>query len=166
MLLLRWYWWRINAWSEISAMISAFVVSVALQTVWHLDNGQPRDFAWLMLITVGVTTVVWIAVTMLTAPEPNDVLVSFYRRTRPSLAGWRHIAAAAPDVKPSTDGWHNLLDWIAGCVLIYTFLFGIGKIVLEEYAMGAGFLLVAAIARRGDLLRPLAPRLELGGGLR
>jgi hypothetical protein len=127
-------------------MISAFVVSVALQTVWHFDNGRPRDFAWLMLITVGVTTVVWLAVTFLTAPEPKDVLVKFYRPTRPSLAGWRGIAALAPDVRPSTDGWHNLLDWIAGCVLIYGTLFGIGDLVLKDYMAGAGFLALAAVA--------------------
>ncbi len=52
-LLLRWYWWRINAWSEVSAMLSAFLVSLTLQTVWHFDTDKPTDFAWLMIITVG-----------------------------------------------------------------------------------------------------------------
>src|SRR5438105_7542881 len=55
-LLLRWYWWRINAWSEVSAMISAFLVSVTLQLRFGLDTDQPRDFAWVMIITVGITT--------------------------------------------------------------------------------------------------------------
>src|ERR1700760_527373 len=62
-LLLRWYWWRINAWSEVSAMLTAFVVSISLQWGWHLDTDKPEDFAWLMIITVAVTTVVWLAVT-------------------------------------------------------------------------------------------------------
>jgi len=144
--LLRWYWWRINAWSEISSMIAAIVVSVSLQTVWHLDNGQPRQFAWLMIITVAVTTVVWLVVTLLTRPEPKEVLVEFYRRTRPSLAGWRPVARLAPDVRPSGDGWSNALDWVAGLVLIYGFLFGVGKLVLMEYAAGAGLLALGAAA--------------------
>jgi Na+/proline symporter len=139
-LLLRWYWWRINAWSEISSMIAALVVSISLQTIWHLDNGQPREFAWLMIITVSVTTVVWVAVTFLTGPEPTETLIAFYRRTRPSLAGWRPIAKLAPDVRPSQDGWHNLADWVAGLVLIYGFLFGVGKLVLMDYASGAALL--------------------------
>ena len=62
-LLLRWYWWRINAWSEVSAMISAFVVSVAMQTIFGFDSARPVDEAWIMMITVAITTVVWLAVT-------------------------------------------------------------------------------------------------------
>src|ERR1019366_4290762 len=84
-LLLRWYWWRINAWSEVSAMISAFVVSLALQLGFRMNTDQPRDFAWVMIITVSVTTMVWLAATFLTPPEPREGLVAFYRRTRPSL---------------------------------------------------------------------------------
>ena len=102
-LLLRWYWWRINAWSEVSAMIAAFVTSITLQGVLHMDSDDPRSFAWIMIITVSITTVVWLAVTFLTPAEPREVLVAFYRRTRPSLAGWRPIAALAPEVKPVSD---------------------------------------------------------------
>jgi solute:Na+ symporter, SSS family len=82
-LLLRWYWWRINAWSEVSAMLSAFVVSLALQWGWHFDTDKPEDFAWLMIITVSITTAVWLGVTLATAPESETTLLAFYRRTRP-----------------------------------------------------------------------------------
>lgn len=140
-LLLRWFWWRVNAWSEVSSMIAAFVVSVALQTAGGLDTDRPRDFAWVILITVSITTLVWLAVTFLTRPESQDTLVAFYRRTRPSLAGWRPIAALAPDVEPSRDGWRNLMDWICGATLIYGWLFGIGKLLLGEPLLGA--LLIA-----------------------
>jgi solute:Na+ symporter, SSS family len=145
-LLLRWYWWRINAWSEVSAMVAAFVVSLALQTVGGLDSDRPADFAWIMLITVALTTVVWLAVTFLTAPESPETLVAFYRRTRPSRAGWGPVAARAPDVRPSTDGLANLLDWGAGCVLIYGILFGVGKLLLLEPVPGTLLLGVAAVA--------------------
>src|SRR5436189_6338064 len=80
-LLLRWYWWRINAWSEVSAMIAAFAVSLTLQAGFQMDSDDPRSFAWIMIITVSITTVVWLAVTLLTPPEPTGVLTAFYRKT-------------------------------------------------------------------------------------
>src|SRR5499427_9304556 len=78
-LILRWYWWRINAWSEVSAMASAFVVSVLMQTVFGLDSDDPVGFAKIMLWTVGITTAVWLICTFATAPEPEEKLVAFYR---------------------------------------------------------------------------------------
>ncbi len=157
-LLLRWYWWRINAWSEVSAMLSAFVVSVLLQTAGGLDSNKPLDFAWIMILTVAVTTGVWLAVTFLTAPESRDTLVAFYRRTRPSRAGWAPIAVLAPDVQVSASGLANLVDWIAGCVLIYGVLFGVGKLLLHETGPGllllalglaGGFVIYRDLTRRG-----------------
>ena len=139
-LILRWYWWRINAWSEVSAMATAFVVSLTLQLVFGLSSADPYGFAYIMLITVGITTVVWLAVTFLTAPEPMDKLLSFYRLVRPAPALWKPVARMAPDVPPSQDLAYNLLDWLAGCVLIYGALFGIGKIILKDYGLGFLFL--------------------------
>ena len=144
-LLLRWYWWRINAYSEISAMISAFAVSLTLQLGLGFKSDQPVDFAYIMLITVGITTAVWLAATYLTAPEPQEVLVAFYRRTRPSTLGWSRIAALAPDVKASRDGLANLLDWFCGCILIYGTLFGVGKLLLHETVPGV-VMLAAGLA--------------------
>ena len=97
-LILRWYWWRINAWSEVSAMASAFVVSVLMQTVFGLDSDDPVGFAKIMLATVGITTVVWLICTFATAPEPTDKLLAFYRRVRPAAALWQPIAKLAPEV--------------------------------------------------------------------
>ncbi len=157
-LLLRWYWWRINAWSEVSAMVTAFVVSLFLQLAFGLDNNQPIDFAHIMLITVAVTTVVWLAVTFLTKPEPNETLVAFYRRTRPSRAGWAPVAAQAPDVRASSGGLSNLLDWVAGLVLVYGVLFGVGKMLLHDTLPGllllalaalGGFVIYRDLSRRG-----------------
>ncbi len=155
-LLLRWYWWRINAWSEVSAMISAFIVSASLQTVWKLDTDKPVEFAWIMIITVAITTVVWLATTFLTKPEPENVLVAFYARTRPSVFGWGPIARLKPEVKPARDGLSNLLDWISGCVLIYGILFGTGKLLLHETGIGVALIaagLVGAAVIYWDLSR-------------
>ena len=143
-LLLRWYWWRINAWSEISAMAAAFVTSLSLQIFGGLDSDKPVDFAWIMIITVSVTTVVWLAITFLTKPESEATLVSFYRRSRPGAAGWGPIARLAPEVKDSRVGIYNAMDWIAGCILIYGILFGVGKLLLGEWIEGVS-LLVAGL---------------------
>jgi hypothetical protein len=104
------------------------------------DGDKPIDVAWIMIITVSVTTATWLAVTMLTKPESNETLVAFYRRTRPSVLGWKAIARLAPDVKASEDGWYNLLDWVFGCAMIYCLLFGFGKILLGELPAGIGMV--------------------------
>jgi Na+/proline symporter len=135
-LLLRWYWWRINAWSEVSAMVTAFVTSVGLQLGAGLDSDNPVDFARIMIITVAVTTVVWLSVTFLTKPEPEAALVKFYVRARPGITGWRPIARFAPEVRASNNGWYSALDWVSGCVLIYGVLFGTGKLLLGEWTAG------------------------------
>jgi len=144
--LLRWYWWRINAWSEISAMIASFVVSIYLQTAGGYDSDNPRDFAYLMLITVSFSTVTWLIVTFLTRPEPEERLIAFFRRVRPNARFWRPIAARAPEVKADADGMLNLLDWALGCVFIFLSLFGIGKLVLLDFGIGLLYLAGAAVA--------------------
>ena len=143
--LLRWFWWRINAWSEVSAMIAAFVTSLTAQYAFGLSEADPREFAYIVLITVGVTTVVWLSVTFLTKPEPNHTLLAFYRRVRPSAALWGPIAREATDVVPQRDGLFNLLDWLSGVLMIYAFLFGMGKIIFGEIGLGLAFLAAGLI---------------------
>ncbi len=145
-LILRWYWWRINAWSEISAMSSAFLTSLAMRLYYGAGNDDALVFAKSTLVTVGVTTAVWLIATFVTQPEPEEKLVSFYRRVRPPAALWGPIARLCPDAAPARDMVWNFVDWICGCVMIYSALFGIGKIILKETALGAGFLAAAAVA--------------------
>ena len=156
-LLARWYWWRVNAWSEVSAMIAAFVVSIGLQVGWNFNSDKPVDFAWLMIITVSITTVVWLTATFATAPEPEATLVAFYRRVRPSVAGWGPIAAKATDVKPARDAGINFVCWISGCALVYGVLFGTGKLILHETQSGL-LLLGLGLAGMVVLYRVLSSR--------
>jgi solute:Na+ symporter, SSS family len=168
-LLLRWFWWRINAWSEVSAMIAAAVTSIVLQVGLKWNSDQPRDFAYIMLVTVGVTTVVWAVTTMLTSPEPADKLVAFYNRVRPEGPGWTRIAAQAGHAASHAQGRLSLqiANWILGVALIYGTLFGIGKLIFKEWLAGALFLLLAFVAgmlitrnlSRGEMSAD-APRLE------
>jgi len=143
--ILRWFWWRINAWSEVSAMAAAFLTSTALQYVFHLDEGKPEEFAYLLLITAAVTTSVWLSVTMLTTPEPRETLLAFYRRVRPSAALWGPVAREATDVIPERDGMFNLVDWLCGVAMIYAFLFGAGQVILGDTTVGVG-LIIAGLA--------------------
>jgi len=144
--ILRWFWWRINARTEISAMIASFVVSLFLQFVVGMDTSDPNAFAQVMLITVLISTVVWLSVTFLTQPESEDTLLNFYRKIRPGGNLWKPIAKLAPDVKVDYGlGW-NLLDWAAGITLIYSALFGVGKIILGSFLEGFGLLTLAVTA--------------------
>lgn len=127
-------------------MAAAFVVSVAMQLYFGYSSADPRGFAIIMLVTVGVSTVVWLLATFLTPPEPDERLISFYRRVRPPGPLWKPVACKAPDVRPSRDLKYNFLDWVAGCVLIYGALFGVGKLILKDFGLGFGFLCLAAIA--------------------
>src|SRR5215211_4661428 len=98
--LLRWYWWRINAWSEIAAMVSSFAVAVGFFIAGKTGAAIPATTS--LLITVAVTTVVWVAATYLTSPTDRATLVEFYRLVRPAGPGWEPVRAEA-GVGPSPD---------------------------------------------------------------
>jgi hypothetical protein len=154
-LIARWFWWRVNAWSEITAMTAAALISIALQLIWGLDRGDAGDFATLMLITVPLTTAAWVAVTLATPPEPRPALLEFYRRVRPHSAWWGPIAREAGDAWPAQSIGRDALSWAAICGLIYGLLFGFGKLLLLEPLAGLA-LLLAALACAAALRRTLA----------
>jgi solute:Na+ symporter, SSS family len=143
--ILRWYWWRINAWSEISAMIAAAGVTLALQHVQLGGNG-PVVYAKSALITGGITTVAWIVTTFITKPESEATLIAFYRRVLPTVYGWKHIARQVPELPEVRDVSSNAFDWAMGVLLVYGCLFGIGKLVFQQWMWGIVLLVIAAIA--------------------
>jgi Na+/proline symporter len=148
-LILRWYWWRISAWSEISAMVVSFLASLVFMRVVppRFAAGDPNADAWIMIGTVAVTTVTWVVATFVTKPEPDATLDAFYRRVRPGGPGWRHVAERLGYGRESIPGgalaWTN---WIAGIVAVYSTLFGIGKVVFGQLGMGLGLLAIAVVA--------------------
>ena len=155
--ILRWFWWRINAWAEVAAMAASFLASLVLQAGFGLRSEDPREFAWLVLLTVAFSTSAWLAVMFLTPPEPAATLDAFYRRVRPSAALWGPVAARVSDVAPARDGLRNLVDWAAGCVLVYAALFGVGKLIFGATAAGLA-LLGLATAAGAVLYRDLSRR--------
>ena len=158
--ILRWFWWRINAWSEISAMTAAAAISLTLQSrlgdgvvralhgfdhrlpLVPLNTDDPHGFAWLMLLTTGGTTLIWVVVTLLTSPEPAAKLQSFYDRVRPPAFGWSAFAPAAARAE-KTLRW-NFLHWVLGFTLIYCALFGIGDLLFLRVADGLLLLVLSA----------------------
>ena len=153
--MLRWYWWRINAWSEISAMITALVLTLVLhsQALAEAVVGRPTIFtgsdtvlfAKDVLTTTLVTTIVWITVTILTKREPESILLSFYRKVRPDVTGWSAIAALAPEIPRTHDIGRNLWCWILGCAMVYSALFGVGKLLMHDWSLGIFLVLSATI---------------------
>lgn len=155
--ILRWFWWRINAWSEVSAMLASLVTSLALTYSKAFDPDNPEQFAYATLITVSVSTVVWVAVTFLTKPEPDSVLTSFYRRVRPNATFWTPIAKLAPEVTPVHDGLANGIAWLTGCAMVIGGLFGTGKLIFGDYSECAIYFAIAIVAG-GVLYKNLSKR--------
>jgi SSS family solute:Na+ symporter len=142
-MILRWYWWRVNAWSEIAALATSAVVSNALLLAGVFPASDPNAQAETLLVTVPITTAVWLAITFVTRPEPQEKLVAFYRRVRPSPFGWGPVARVAGHDGATESLGIGILEWLAGCGLVYGALFGIGKVVLGDIVAGAIYLLVA-----------------------
>ncbi len=137
-LILRWFWWRINAWSEIAAMLAPLLLFPFVRQTVAFPNS--------LFILVGWSTVVWLAVTWLTKPEDDATLDRFYQRVHPGGVGWRPVAERFPGLAGDTGYGKLFIDWLAGCVMVIAALFGIGRLVLGDYAAGAGYLAVAGLA--------------------
>jgi hypothetical protein len=130
-------------------MTASFIVSLAAITFLkpRFPDGDLRADAWVMLVTVAVSTVVWLVVTFATKPEPDRVLESFYRRVRPGGPGWAPVSERLGFGRESIPGgalaWTN---WIAGIVAVYSSLFGIGKLILGNMVPGLIMLAIAVVA--------------------
>jgi Na+/proline symporter len=159
-LILRWFWWRINAWSEIAALASSILVTVTLEVIafiqalkagadYALFSTAPVLFGLQLgiqhkaLIIVPVSILSWISVTLLTQPVPQEKLSQFYQRVRPGGV-WPH---AWKERWGSTSLTAHLLNWFLGVVLIYGTTFGIGALIFGNHR--DGFLLVAAALAAG-----------------
>jgi Na+/proline symporter len=153
--LLRWFWWRINAWSEIAAMVSSFLLAAALFIAPRRGITIPTSVS--LLGTIAITTVVWLVTAYTTAPTERATLRDFYRRARPAGPGWAPIRAECPEVAPADNLSAAFICWFAGVALVYGALFGAGHLLFHHPSaglIGSAFAIVGGIV----LVRTL-PRL-------
>jgi Na+/proline symporter len=155
--LLRWFWWRISAWTELVAMIVATIVAVVL--VFGIEDGslatEVLDHNTVrLLIAVGITTIAWIVATFAFAPTSKEVLRSFYRLTRPGGPGWKKVVEEASadgeiiEEKDAGKAWEmpiQILCVFIGAVVIYSALFAIGSFVYGDILKGVILSVVATL---------------------
>jgi Na+/proline symporter len=154
-LILRWYWWRINAWAELAAMLAGFIVGLLTSISNPIYSLQIEDFGLRLMVTAGITLAIWVPVMLLTKPESAEKLDAFYRRVRPGGPGWRQqrIRTGLP---PAQDLGKDLLRVCAGMLLLFGLMFGVGGVVLARWGVGIANLAIAAV---GFLwLRHLGPQ--------
>lgn len=138
--LLRWYWWRINAWSEIVAMAVSFVIAVAFFVLGKQGLAPASHVS--LIIGVAVTTAAWVITAFVTKPTDRAVLVAFYRRVRPSGNGWKPVEAEAGVGHSPDRTADSLLGWVLGCSVVYSALFGTGSFLYGHTTQGLVFLAV------------------------
>ncbi|RMZ51830.1 Na+:solute symporter [Flavobacteriaceae bacterium PRS1] len=158
--ILRWFWWRINAWSEISAMLVSGIVSILLNFTFlgdyfFGDDGLMPSYAKFPTVVL-VTTVVWVVVTYLTRAESKEVLQNFYKKIQPGGPGWTKVIDDASDENivliDSNEGWSvpsGIIAMLIGCVLIYSIMFATGYWIYGDYSLAiilTGVALVSAVA--------------------
>lgn len=147
-LILRWYWWRINAWSEIAATLAP-ILAYSVSTTW-LEPKWGAEFVLnngTLLVTVGFTTIVWLSVTLFTKPVDSKVLTIFYNRVKPE-GWWAGFLSRNPDI---SDVKHDgkigglLLAWISAILMTYSILFFTGYIIFQEWRLATIWLAVGII---------------------
>ncbi|MHA7099945.1 sodium:solute symporter family protein [Roseivirga pacifica] len=150
--ILRWFWWRVNAWSEISGMIVSFIVAVLLKA---FPTGLESH--WELILGVGITTVTWVLVTFLTKPEDDKTLEKFYNLVTPYGMGWNRfktkMQVAGVSLKEGTGKFSaDLMAVILGIFIVYSALFAIGMLVYGEVTNGV-ILAVITVASSIGLIR-------------
>ena len=150
--ILRWFWWRINAYTEISAMIISFAVAIFFEVInpglgW-IDI--PAEQSYLKLVySVSITTIGWLLVTFLTQPEKDEVLLSFYRKVQPASLGWKKVLDRYPAEKQEKGSLGMEIGlMMVGTVMVYAALFSTGFFIYGEIAQG---VIAGAIAVAGGL---------------
>jgi Na+/proline symporter len=159
--LVRWFWWRVNAWCEIVAMISSFAVSVALLMLSRGGTSISTHSA--LLITIAVTTVSWVLAAFLAPGTDRATLTAFYRKVRPFGPGWAEIRRTAGPLAEEGDAENipmALLGWVAGCAAIWSALFAVGNFLYGRTT--AAVLLTAIFIASGLTVMRIVSRLWTG----
>ena len=149
--ILRWYWWRINAWSEIAAMASSLTCLIMTSLIMpkYMPNVAVPAFPQILLYIVPITVTVALIATFVTQPVDENKLISFYKKVRPGGAGWKKIAARVTDVAPGDNPLEAWPGYVLGVVAVYSALFGVGRLLLGPRWIGVVLLVVSAACGLG-----------------
>ena len=158
--LLRWFWWRINAWSEIAAMAASFTIAFSLFIA--RKSGLDMSPAAALVTSVVLTTLVWLLVTFATRPADAETLRAFYRTVRPAGRGWAAVVGPEEVAGPRDSLSLALLGWVLGCSFVYSALFATGAFLYGNLLQGAVCLAVAVAAGGG--LAWVVPKIWRGDG--
>ncbi|MEN8373969.1 MAG: sodium:solute symporter family protein [Gemmatimonadota bacterium] len=154
-LILRWFWWRINAWAELAAMVAGFLVGFAT-SVWagadftlfgaavSIPPLQIADFGVRLMVTSAVTLAVWVPVMLLTRAEPDETLDAFYRRVRPGGPGWARQRERT-GLTPAQDLGKDSQRVLAALLLLFGLMFAVGGLVMLRFALFSGMTLIAVV---------------------
>ncbi len=151
--ILRWFWWRINAWSEITAMFASGIISILLKLtplgpfLFNSDNGLFEDYMEYPFVVI-VTTCLWLIVTFITKPESDKVLINFYSKIRPGGPGWNKVLIRSNITKEKSENKaliDGLYAMIIGSVLIYSIMFSTGYLLYGEINLGLFFMVNSII---------------------
>jgi SSS family solute:Na+ symporter len=153
--IVRWFWWRVNAWSEISAMLASTAMTVITYT--HPAFSQSPYYQKLFLI-ISMSTVVWLAVTLLTKPTEKSTLIEFYKRTKPGGTGWRPIEKLLDAPHHGNTLRDSVMEWLCGSLFIISLTLGMGKLLLGypipagvwlSLSIVSGFYMFKGLSRKG-----------------
>ncbi|MBZ5603710.1 MAG: Na+:solute symporter [Acidobacteriia bacterium] len=158
--LVRWFWWRVNAWCEVMAMVSSFAVSVTLLVLRR--SGIDISTHYALLITIAFTTLCWVLTAFIGPQTDRRTLIEFYRKVRPFGPGWRRIREAAGVSEEAARATHEniplaLLGWVAGCTAIWSALFTVGNVLYRRTVPAVALLCVFVVS--GLVLRYVMNRL-------
>ncbi|MBA2292022.1 MAG: Na+:solute symporter [Gemmatimonadales bacterium] len=153
--LLRWFWWRINAWCEIAAMVASFSAALGFFIAHKQGVVMPAHVP--LLATVAITTVAWVVTALVTSPTDREKLLSFYRTVRPAGPGWSAIRAES-GLPPSQDSLPQaFLAWMLGCLTVYGALFGTGSFLYGHHGTALFWGIVFVVS--GTLLTRIVRQL-------
>jgi Na+/proline symporter len=136
-LILRWYWWRVNAWAELAAMVAGFVVGFLTSVNNPVFNLRIDDFGIRLMVTTAISLAVWVPVLLLTKPESDEKLDDFYRRVRPGGPGWRRQRERT-GLEPAQNLGRDLLRVLAAMMLLFGVMFFIGGLLFARWGVVAG----------------------------
>lgn len=154
--ILRWFWWRINIYSEITAMVVSFFIALYLELIHPALGGSPIDATTQLLIGVGITTLSWVGVTLFTRPEPEEVLYSFIEKINPGGPGWKAVHKKAADdgkkLHVSASGWNvplGIVCMLLGALAIYSMMFATGYFLYGETILALEVSALALVSSLG-----------------